>query len=51
MKKSYEKPELKQEAFDVDDVITASGLAQTFVNAFETLIENAGGFIHSLGNP
>lgn len=53
MKKQYEKPELQTEAFDVEDVITASGgLGQTFTDAFQTLINNASGFFHSLdSNP
>ncbi len=51
MKKTYEKPELKTERFDVEDVITASGgLGQTFTDAFQTLINNASGFFHSLDN-
>ena len=51
MKKTYEKPELNTEAFDVEDVITASGgLMQTFTDSFQTLIHNAGEFFHSLDN-
>ena len=51
MKKTYEKPELKTESFDVEDVITASGgLMQTFTDAMQTLIGNAAGLFHSLDN-
>lgn len=51
MKKQYEKPELKTEAFDVEDVITASGgLAQTLTDAFQTLMNNASELFHSLDN-
>jgi hypothetical protein len=49
MKKTYEKPELKTERFDVEDVITASGgLMQTLTDSFQTLIHNASEFFHSL---
>lgn len=49
MKKTYEKPELNTEAFDVEDVITVSGgLMQTFTDAFQTLMGNVNGFFHSL---
>ena len=53
MKKIYEKPELKTEQFDAEDGITVSGgLGQTFTDAFQTLINNASGFFHSLdSNP
>ena len=51
MKKQYEKPELTTEAFDVEDVITVSGgLMQTITDSFQTLIDNASGLFHSLGN-
>ena len=51
MKKQYEKPELLTEAFDVEDVITASGgLGRTFTDSMQTLIDNIGGLIHSLDN-
>lgn len=51
MKKQYEKPELNVEAFDVEDVITASGgLMQTITDGMQTLIGNIGGFFHSLDN-
>ena len=51
MKKQYEKPELQTEAFDVEDVITASGgLGRTITDAMQTLIENAVGLFHSLDN-
>ena len=49
MKKQYEKPELRAEAFDVEDVITASGgLMQTFTDSFQTLMSNVSDFFHSL---
>ena len=49
MKKTYEKPELQTEAFDVEDVITASGgLMQTFTDSFQTLMSNVSDFFHSL---
>ena len=51
MKKQYEKPELKTEMFDVEDVITTSGgLGRTFTDAMQTLIGNAAGLFHSLDN-
>ena len=51
MKKQYEKPELQTESFDVEDVITASGgLGRTLADSFQTLIDNASGLFHSLGN-
>jgi hypothetical protein len=51
MKKQYEQPELKIEAFDVEDVITASGgLMQTFTDAMQTLWEGASNLFHSLDN-
>ena len=51
MKKQYEKPELQTETFDVEDVITASGgLMQTLTDGFQTLIDNASGFFHSLSD-
>ena len=41
MKKTYEKPELRTEQFDVDDVITASGsFLQMVGGQFEQLIGN-----------
>ena len=50
MKKQYEKPELQTEAFNVEDVITASGgLMQTITDGMQTLIDNASDFFHSLG--
>ncbi len=51
MKKQYEKPELQTEAFDVEDVITASGvLLQTFTDFFQTLMGNVSDFFQSLNN-
>ena len=53
MKKTYEKPELHVEQFDVEDVITASGgfLLQTVADQFENLIGNLGEMLGSLGQP
>ena len=52
MKKTYEKPELSVEQFDVEDVITASGgFLQTVADQFENLIGNLGDMIGSLGQP
>ena len=49
MKKTYEKPELNTEAFDVEDVITASGgIVQTIADAFWTMLDNAGEFFRSM---
>ena len=51
MKTQYEKPELQTEAFDVEDVITASGgLMQTFTDSFQTLMGNVSDFFQSLNN-
>ena len=51
MKKTYEKPELRTEPFDAEDVITASGgFLQTVADQFENLIDNLGDMIHSLGH-
>ena len=50
MKKTYEKPVLTTEQFDVEDVITASGnLLQTVGGQFEQLIGNLTDMINSLG--
>ena len=50
MKKTYEKPELRTEPFDVEDVITASGgFLQTVADQFENLIGNLGEMLGSLG--
>ena len=46
MKKPYEKPELQTETFDVEDVITASGV-QTVGNGMEVLIDNLQGLFSS----
>ena len=52
MKKSYEKPELHIEQFDVEDVITASGgFLQTVADTFENLIGDIGDMLNSLGQP
>ena len=52
MKKSYEKPELHIEQFDVEDVITASGgFLQTVAGQFENLIGNLADMLGSLGQP
>ena len=42
MKKTYEKPELRTETFDVEDVITASGKGSvsTVGNGMEVLLDN-----------
>ena len=50
MKKTYEKPELHVEQFDVEDVITASGgFLQTVADTFENLIGDIGDMLNSLG--
>ena len=50
MKKAYEKPELRTEPFDVEDVITASGgFLQTVADQFENLIDNLGEMLGSMG--
>ena len=52
MKKTYEKPELRTEPFDTEDVITASGgFLQTVADQFENLIDNLGDMLGSLGQP
>ena len=52
MKKTYEKPELHVEQFDVEDVITVSGgFLQTVAGQFENLIGNIGDMLNSLGQP
>ena len=44
-----EQPELNTEAFDVEDVITASGgIVQTIADAFWTMLDNAGEFFRSM---
>ena len=40
MKKTYERPEIKTETFDAEDVITASGTVPTVGNGMEVLIGN-----------
>ncbi len=50
MKKTYEKPELNVEAFDTEDVITASGgFLETVGKQFEELIGNIGEMLGNLG--
>ena len=50
MKKTYEKPELRTESFDVEDVITASGgFLQTVGKQFENLIDNITEMLNGLG--
>ena len=50
MKRTYEKPELHTEQFDVEDVITASGsFLQTVTDGFETLIDNFVEMMNDLG--
>ena len=52
MKKTYEKPELRTEPFDAEDVITASGgFLQTVADTFENLIDNLGEMLGNLGQP
>ena len=52
MKKTYERPELHVEQFDVEDVITASGgFLQTVGEQFEELIGNIGEMLGNLGQP
>ena len=52
MKKTYEKPVLTTEQFDVEDVITASGgFLQTVAGQFENLIGNLADMLGSLGQP
>ncbi len=52
MKKTYEKPELRTEPFDAEDVITASGgFLQTVADTFENLIGNVGEMLGNLGQP
>ncbi len=52
MKKTYEKPELNIEQFDVEDVISASGgFLQTVADQFENLIDNLGEMLGNLGQP
>ncbi len=51
MKKTYEKPELRTEQFDVEDVITASGgFLQTVADQFENLIDNLSDMLGGLGH-
>ena len=50
MKKTYEKPELRTEPFDAEDVITASGgFLQTVGKQFENLIDNITEMLNGLG--
>ena len=49
MKKTYEKPELNAEAFDVEDVITASSPAQNFLNTVGDFMENMIDMFNSMG--
>ena len=50
MKKTYEKPELHTEPFDVEDVTAASGgFLQTVGEQFENLIGDLADMIISLG--
>ena len=52
MKKTYKKPELNVEQFDVEDVITASGgFLQTVGEQFENLIGDIADMLGSLGQP
>ncbi len=39
MRKQYEKPELKTESFEIEDVITASGLGQTSTDGMQTILD------------
>ena len=51
MKKTYEKPELRTEPFDAEDVITASGgFLQTVGEQFENLVGNLVNMINSAGH-
>ena len=47
MKKTYEKPELRTEQFDVEDVIT---FLQTVADQFENLIDNLSDMLGGLGH-
>ena len=52
MKKTYEKPELNVEQFDVEDVITASSGTNPIQNALETVgdfMENMIDMFNSMG--
>ena len=50
MKKTYEKPELHVEQFDVEDVITASGNpVQNMLNTVGDLMENMIDMFNNLG--
>lgn len=48
MKKTYEKPELYVEQYDVEDVITASGLGQTSTDGMQTLLDDVGGYFGNI---
>ena len=50
MKKTYAKPALRTEQFDVEDVITVSGsFLDTVTDQFENLIGNVSDMLNSLG--
>ena len=52
MKKTYEKPELRTEPFDAEDVITASGNPlQNMLNTVGDFMENMIDMFNSLGQP
>ena len=54
MKKTYEKPELRTEPFDAEDVITASspaGPVQNLLNQVGDLMENMLDMFNNLGQP
>ena len=50
MKKTYEKPVLRIEQFDMEDVITTSGLLTMVARTFEDVIDNFIEMYQSIGS-